>query len=1278
MPEASPPGRRPRRASIPPTSQLGRGVVVAERFRLSESARVTRWGWEAEASDLARSLGEAPFHRVKLRFLAHPPRPPQELLAVWGALAPDREAAALAGASGCVFAVAHLEGAGAGFETPPCGIPAIRPAHTLPLRRARKLARQLEAVHRLGLAGVVADAPDVLDDDHGFLPQHIGPAGGVEEDLRALWRALRRAGLATAPEPPPSAREILEHLASREATLREGPPALPDLPPFVGREELLDELAVGVESPSRGVEVVVLTGPTGVGLGRLLDAFDDRLAAQPRVTRFRFDAHARGRDAAVRWSGPDLRWSGAALAAPIVDELVKRVQRMRTGAQQRPLRTGAFAETLRELVRDGRRAVLTLEGVEDLQGALSSFLHGLTAGDPVPGLMVVVAYHGRPPAWLERAATEVIAVEPLGIGSLSALLERALPGAWEDRLGAASALHQESGGLPALAWALLGRWLHEGTLRRGPGGAWRLELRASVSRQEWLDPSAWASLPEACRDAMLSLALWRRPMSVEALGACHGVGTDTALLWAQAAEAAAVARRDASHAELRVPEPLAHAIADAASPEQRREAHARLARWAATPEAEVGAAKLAWHQEHATPPGASRPLAEAHLAAAEELARRWVTVRAVWHLRRAIARDHAAVVVGSAYRGMARVAVLEGDLERAAGHWRAAAQAHPDEAAEVALEAARTLRVHGRPDFGWRVAREALACLGLDFPEPGWRAWLSAAGDLLGWLLRFDPSVRPASQVTLAHLYVQLLLSPPTSFHRHVPGLILRALRATQGRLDGPTAVLHALLAYGRSPWSSLDSVRSAIDRVGWVAEIHDDPASQVQTRQLASLVELTWGDPRRGVRLAEDAVRLARAHGEHYAGALALFSMIRTQLERTPLATLRLWLADVETLLLRCDDFELRAAADALSLWIEAESGAADGSARWTTRAQALSGRLFEVRYGPVASNAHAWLARALLRLGDSARAHTHAELATELSGRGRFLAEPASEGWIALGRLAMSDPEGAPQLDRVVDALGARGLGSSRVRLERALLAAARSLARGEPEALPRAWSVVRSAADTDWPGVELAALELIDHHQPGHREARSRITELRERLGRVPANARGGSPRDAAPSTLPPIARAFVLGPWLDAFATRARLALPPGLELDLEPGPELWLRAREASLHLLMLTVVQSARDAIEGCGRLRLSASVGTLGARDEVDHAPAHHRWVSLRLVASGLRLARDWPGLEAAHGPLRALGGQLDRQVSGFDASLTLWLPAVDPPLQSGEERGDEARRGS
>ncbi|HEY7600305.1 MAG TPA: AAA family ATPase, partial [Candidatus Limnocylindrales bacterium] len=419
---------------------------------------------------------------------------------------------------------------------------------------------------------------------------------------------------------------------------------------LVGREAELGALAGALQRAAEGESSrVVLRGPLGIGISRLLDELTSRLADVPGVTvcRGRADAPSSG----VPYA-PLARALGPAIAAladdslpgllgpaaydlcALLPDLAARMAALDAAPQppalNAPNQRGARVQeqvlgVVERLASDGV-VCLIIEDVQHADPGTHEFIEALLRVSRRLPLALIVTYHtddvsrGRP-AWdfvrgiAEHRAAETMTLAPLSREDLLALVEAAR--GERPSLSFMAAIMEGSRGNPLLASQLIAAHGEVAGLRLSDPFAEIIDARLAL-------------LSAPVRRVLRLLAAARRPLSRQALlDATLPGGHIARPVLAAAIESGFTARRD-DGVEI-VHQLVAEAIEELALPGERQQLHAALAEHLVSDPAEQ-----AWHWDAALRPAEARA---AHLAAAAAAERLEPGRTALLHYGRALELD---------------------------------------------------------------------------------------------------------------------------------------------------------------------------------------------------------------------------------------------------------------------------------------------------------------------------------------------------------------------------------------------------------------------------------------------------------------------------------------------------------------------------------------------------------------------------------------------------------------------------------------------------------------
>jgi serine/threonine-protein kinase len=343
------------------------------------------------------------------------------------------------------------------------------------------VARLAEARRRAGDPAGALDRLDALD-----ARRRAELGAGLPPRLTALREALRAEVAAREAE---RARAALRGVGAGDAPRPAVPPAL------VGRDAERGRLLAAWRHVADGVEPVLLTGPSGAGRTRLLDALLAAARAEGAVV-LAARGYAADRDLPWETARPLLAplaeapglaaLAPAALArvasvVPAVRDAFPRLAESPAGDER------AALEALRQAVEEVAAEVPVVLAVDDLplaDGATRRLVLTLARRLPRPGLLLVLtaaddALAAMPegPALLDLPALARLPLAPLDAAGAESLVGGMLPLGDDDRRAVAARLLAEHGGTPGALVAGVGALVAAGELAPDGANGWRLAPR---------------------------------------------------------------------------------------------------------------------------------------------------------------------------------------------------------------------------------------------------------------------------------------------------------------------------------------------------------------------------------------------------------------------------------------------------------------------------------------------------------------------------------------------------------------------------------------------------------------------------------------------------------------------------------------------------------------------------------------------------------------------------------------------------------------------------------
>ncbi|MDP9135586.1 MAG: hypothetical protein M3N56_12265, partial [Actinomycetota bacterium] len=748
-----------------------------------------------------------------------------------------------------------------------------------------------------------------------------------------------------------------------------------------------------------------------------------------------------------------------------------------------------------------------------------------------------------------------------------------------------------------------------------------------------------------------------------------------------------------------------------------RRAHATIAGWLASLGPRVSAARLAYHTDRALAQDAhaNPQLAEMHLAAGREMLGVFDLERSGWHFTRALIERGSGSGRLAAVEGAADVALLGEKFEDAAQLY-AEAVVEAEDPVVVSRIAAKA--VHGL--FRKSAAGEAatigrLALARADRPLPDTplslrfaifdaRLRLAMTGDKFTSRPgnRADGTSRPGSRTDvgdvlreqLCWLYTRLAVVLTLPEPQTAELCLLRALRHARGLESAAASSVLALhgawLAVHGSPVEGKQLLQQARELAGRVA---NDWAMAMASHLHGHLVELPAGEYRQGLASLDEAVAHFRRTGDLSIAVSSLFFKAVYARDREPLTVLHGWLDEAAALNEIQGDTLVDLAIDALRLYLRARAGArnvVEAAANLAARAAARPLSTYEGYL------AHAYLALALLEVGEQARAREQVEFALAHAPERAHMPDFAYDLWAAYA-LVLARTRVAGDERRLEDALRRLDKASRTsprlaavvqlARMRQAMAAGKRDRARvaagvliskyashGQMHLVVEAHktlgellrgSDVLAAREHVHLAAELAETLGIEHARERERE-RDRAAEQQD----VPrARPRDRSSRRHSNAYLRALARNELVDVAEVLEGSRSVLLETIGNVpwLYLRAHPELRVHGELLDLQSLLVHLALCARDSVVEPEQLR---AVGTLEELDAVGASEipgaSPGTWGKIAVTVIGTQLnARSSGGSSGVTGGVSAcrqvatrLGGFLEVTQSPDHLTLAVYLP--------------------
>ncbi|MFV8750715.1 ATP-binding protein [Nannocystaceae bacterium ST9] len=1321
--------------AIPEPRDLGRrdaiealglepGMIVWDRFCVVGKVRHATPVWSVAVTDLEREFGRAPHHRVTLQYL---PIQGRELERLRRALAADdqiqpRVCAIVEPGKGVVLIHEPVEGEPLGAN--------------LPAREARALALALSTLlvrlHEARVRGVLVRASELRQSEGQFRLDgfdHLAAHESGEQDVVAMLALLRRlAGsqLGELLEPAPTgvvelwgrARDLVE-LHDRVVV------TLAPHPPFVGREQVRRALAQAVsDAQIARSSVVVISGGQGVGKTRLLDEFASGLRRDARALVLRGE-YLRGRgegrgllvalarlpqalaeltpEAGERARERMLRRTGAlagvlAGAVPALAESLGRPAEVPESAFEDGFtrQVAALTECLRSVGSQDRPLVVLLDNLQLADRGSLAILRRLLVEDRSHHTLIVAALCGPMPAELSEDVREGLLrdlqIEPLDAGELERMIVAGLPGPVARPAELAEVLHGSSRGNPLVAWAILQSWIERGVLTRGSEGeAWLLRQRKIAE----------TSPEQVFGERIDQAGLDERALAL--LAAVVGSHVDEPWFervagWDAGRVAAAVALLERRGLIGRVGESslrFAHelirelVIERSAAGEVRR-AHAAIANWLASLGPQVSAARLAYHTDRALgqeSKGDPR-LAEMHLAAGRELLGVYDLERSNWHFSRALAEPGDASGRLAAIEGAADVALLAGKCEDAAQLYaEAVVQAEsPRVAVRIAVKAVHGLHRKSAASGAATIGRLALARADRPLPEGTLLRSLTLLGNYAGLgrergEVHHDPELREQ----LGWLYARMTIVLAVSDSITTELCLVRARQLTEG-LEGPAAAnVLALQAARQALVGDLAGAKQLARQALELAErVRSDWTRGVVLHLRAVMIELPIGDYAQALHSLDAAVGYFRRTGDLSIGVSSNFFKVVYGRDREPLARLQGWLDDAAAFGESQGDTIVDLAIDALRLYLRARMGArnvVEAAANLSARALA---RELVTHEGYLS---HAYLALALLEVGEPARAREQVELALARGALREPMPEFAYDLWVAAAMtLVRTRPTRTERsrLAKILRRLERAGRTSPRLAALARVIHLRQAMATGQrDEAREQAAALIAGQVEHGQIALALEAHRTLGELMRGTdvlaaREHVRVAQQLAEQLGldRVHEFEVSGDEHDAPrprrrePSTrrhsdayLRAVARNELVDVAAMLEGSRARLLDTLGSLswLYLHAEPELRVYGEQFELQSLLVHIALCARDSVDQPEQLRALATLEELDEKQAAAIPGASAgAWGRLAVtVVGGSSLAAGVTGgVSACRQVATRLGGFLELVQAEGSLTLSVYLP--------------------
>ncbi|WP_146155279.1 ATP-binding protein, partial [Enhygromyxa salina] len=697
----------------------------------------------------------------------------------------------------------------------------------------------------------------------------------------------------------------------------------------------------------------------------------------------------------------------------------------------------AVAEGVRAIGSQDRPLVILLDNLELADRGSVAVLRRLLVEDRSHHTMIVAGLCGQAPPGLADAPDDSnwnpkrdpqlllrrVVLESLAVAELERMIVAGLPGPVVRANELAEVLHEASRGNPLVAWATLQSWIERGVLVREDPEPWSLRKRkvgGTSPKRVFTDRVEAASLDER----------WLALLAAVAGGHVDEAWFQRVSGWDPKRVGGAISgleRRGlmtkAGEASLRFPHELVRELVVKRTPAgDVRRAHATVAGWLASLGPRVSAARLAYHTDRALGQDShSDPhLAQMHLAAGREMLGVFDLERSGWHFTRALVERGRGAGRFAAVEGAADVALLGRKYDEAAQLYAEAVVEADDPlvASRIAAKAvhglfrksvARGAATIGRlalaradrplPEAGLRLRAsifEAKLRLGLTRDKPG--EPVEGRGDPVVDKLGQDLGDRAATQLReqLCWLYARMAVVLALPEPRSAQLCLLRALRHARGLESAAASSVLALHGAHVAMHGKVDEGKQLLRQATELAtRVSSDWALAMAQHLRGHLVELPAGEYRQGLASLDEAVAHFRRTGDLSIAVASLFFKAAYARDREPLQVLHGWLDEAAALNEVQGDTVVDLGIDALRLYLRARVGArnvVDAAASLSARASARELVNYE-GYLP-----HAYLALALLEVGEQTRAREQVELGLTRAFDRPHMPDFAYDLWAAL----------------------------------------------------------------------------------------------------------------------------------------------------------------------------------------------------------------------------------------------------------------------------------------
>jgi hypothetical protein len=1343
---ATPRSREPadlgRLSTIDPLT-LEPGMILWDRFCVVGKVRHASPLWSVPITDLEREFGRPPHHRVALQYLPIAERHRERIRR---AVVADEEVQPRVRATidlpgGMALVHEPVEGEHLGARLP------ARESRAL----ARSLSELVMHLHKANVRGISLKIGQLRQSEGRFRLdgfEHLCGAGTVEQDVEGLITLLRRVAgqhVANLLEPPPrSANELWQRA---RALARDHAPLTTPLsqhPPYVGREQARRALEQAfADAQIARSSVTLVCGPQGVGKSRMLEEFASWLRAEDRAVLLTgeylrgcgesraglmgalnrlpaalsgcpAEVRERVRERMTRRTGPLA--SVLASYAPGLAELVEVDDSLPSAVEPPSVEfeegfarhAVAVAEGVRAIGTQERPLVILLDNLQLADRGSVAVLRRLLLEDRSHHTMIVAGLCGQAPLGLAEVPDDGnwnpqrdpqlllrrIELDALAVVELERLIVAGLPGPVAHPNELAEVLHDSSRGNPLVAWATLQSWIDRGVLVRSEADPWTLRKRkvAGTSpkrvfgervEQASLD-ERWLALLAAVAGGHVDEAWFKRVSGWDPKRVAHAVaGLERRGLMGRAGEAS-----------LRFPHELVRELFINRTPAgDVRRAHATVAGWLASLGPRVSAARLAYHTDRALAQDAHAgpQLAEMHLAAGREMLGVFDLERSGWHFTRALIERGKGTSRLAAVEGAADVALLAEKYEEAAQLYAEAVVESDDPlvTCRIAAKAVHGLFRKSAAGEAATIGRLALAHADRPLPDTGLRLKLAIAQAKFRLAMSSGKPSEHTEQLReqLCWLYARMAVVLALPEPETAKLCLLRALHHTRELDSAAASSVLALHGASLATRGKVDEGKQLLSQASELAaRVRNDWALAMASHLRGHLIELPAGEYRQGLASLDEAVAHFRRTGDLSIAVSSLFFKAVYARNREPLPVLHGWLDEAAALNEVQGDTVVDLAIDALRLYLRARAGARNVVEAATSLAARAGARELISYEGYLP---HAYVALALLEVGEQTRAREQVELALSRTPERVQMPDYAYDLWVALALVLARSRTAADErrLEEVTRRLEKAGRSSSRlcayaqlVRMRQAMAAGKRDRAGAAAGALISglgthgqthlALEAHRTLGELLRGSDVLAAREHVHLAQDlakelGLEQARERERE-RERaaeLQDVPRpRPRDRSSRRHSNAYLRALARNELVDVAEVLEGSRQVLLETVGNVpwIYLRAQPELRVHGELLELQSLLVHLALCARDSVVEPEQLR---AVGTL---EELDHADASSipgaspgPWGKIAVTVVGTPTSVGVTGgISACRQVATRLGGFLEVEQEDDLLTLAVYLP--------------------